>query len=86
MPPDASFYEQLQSHVGGKVRVTHLAPPEIFEELVGEIGILLSAEGRRGWICSLGLVRINLFIGGSIRALDLFESEFELIDAEAEDR
>jgi hypothetical protein len=86
MPPDAIFLEQLQSRVGGMVRVTHLAPPEIFEELAGEIGILLSAEGRRYWNSLLSLVRINLLIGGSVRTLDLLESEFELIDAEAEDR
>jgi hypothetical protein len=81
MSLDTVFIEQLQSHIGGMVRVTHLAPPEIFEELVGKIGILLSVEG----LSVSGLVRINLFIGGSVRNLDLLESEFELIDAEAED-
>ena len=86
MSLDASFYEQLQSHVGGMVRVVRGVRQPIFGELVGEIGILLSAEGRRYWNSLLSLVRINLLIGGSVRTLDLLESEFELIDAEAEDR
>jgi hypothetical protein len=77
---DASFYEQLQSHVGGMVRVVRGVRQPIFGELVGEIGILLSIDGR--WRNSLlGLVRINLFIGGSIRALDLERDEIELIGA-----
>jgi hypothetical protein len=78
---DASFYEQLQSHVGGMVRVVRgVRQHPNFEELVGEIGILLSIDGR--WRNSLlGLVRINMFIGGSIRALDLERDEIELIGA-----
>jgi len=80
MSLDASFYEQLQSHVGGMVRVVRGVRQPIFGELVGEIGILLSIDGR--WRNSLlGLVRINLFIGGSIRALDLERDEIELIGA-----
>jgi len=78
---DASFYEQLQSHVGGMVRVVRCVRQPIFGELVGEIGILLSIDDR--WRNSLlGLVRINLFIGGSIRALDLERDEIELIGAD----
>jgi hypothetical protein len=81
MSLDASFYEQLQSHVGGMVRVVRGVRQPIFGELVGEIGILLSIDGR--WRNSLlGLVRISLFIGGSIRALDLERDEFELIGAD----
>jgi len=81
MSLDASFYEQLQSHVGGMVRVVRGVRQPIFGELVGEIGILLSIDGR--WRNSLlGLVRINLFIGGSIRALDLERDEIELIGAD----
>jgi hypothetical protein len=81
MSLDASFYEQLQSHVGGMVRVVRgVRQHPNFEELVGEIGILVSVDDR--WRNSLiGLVRINLFIGGSIRALDLERDEIELIGA-----
>jgi len=86
MSLDTVFIEHLQSRIGGMVRVTHLAPPEIFKEFAGEIGILLSTEGCRGWNSLLSSVRIKLLIGGSVRTLDLLESEFELIDAEAEDR
>ena len=81
MSLDASFYEQLQSHVGGMVRVVRGVRQPIFGELVGEIGILLSIDER--WRKSLlFLVRINLFIGGSIRALDLERDEIELIGAD----
>ncbi len=82
MSLDAIFYEQLQSHVGGMVRVVRgVRQHPIFEEFVGEIGILLSVDDR--WRNSLiRLVRINLFIGGSIRALDLERDEFELIGAD----
>jgi len=81
MSLDASFYEQLQSHVGGMVQVVRGVRQPIFGELVGEIGILLSIDGR--WRNSLlGLARINLFIGGSIRALDLEPDEIELIGAD----
>jgi hypothetical protein len=77
MSLDASFYEQLQSHVGGMVRVRQ---HPIFEEFDGEIGILLSIDDR--WRNSLlGLVRISLFIGGSIQALDLERDHFVLIGA-----
>jgi hypothetical protein len=78
---DNSFYEQLQSHVGGMVRVVRgVGQHPNFEELVGEIGILLSIDDR--WRNSLlSLVRINLFIGGSIRALNLEPDEIELIGA-----
>ena len=81
MSLDASFYEQLQSHVGGMVRVVRGVRSPISEEFVGEIGILLSVDDR--WRNSLlRLVRINLFIGGSIRALDLERDEIELIGAD----
>jgi hypothetical protein len=85
MSLDTSYYAQIQSHVGGMVRLVRGVRHPIFEEFVGEIGILMSIDDR--WRNSLlGLVRVSLFIGGSIRALDLERDEIELIDAEAEDR
>ena len=101
MPPDASFYEQLQSHVGGLAKLVKGTRWRAGKPMVGKIGLLVSA--RRGEVEDSEMVliellvdgRINSFyvflgeielIGGSVRTLDLLESEFELIDAEAEDR
>ena len=73
-----AFEQRLVAHRGGIVRVVRRRRTTIFEEPIGEIGVLLGCDDR--WRNSLiSLVRVNLLIGGSVRDLDVEPGEIEFI-------
>jgi hypothetical protein len=80
MPPKSSFYEQLQSHVGGLAKLvkgTQGTRWRAGKPMVGKIGLLVSA--RRGKIDDSEMVLIELLIDGSIHEFYVFLGEIELI-------
>jgi hypothetical protein len=84
MPPEPSFQDRLQSHVGGLAKLVKGARWRAGKPMVGKIGLLVSA--RRGEVDDGEMVLIELLIDGSINSFYVFLGEIELIDAEAEDR
>ena len=77
MPPDASFYEQLQSHVGGLAKLVKGTRVRAGKPMVGKIGLLVSA--RRNEDDDREMVLIELLIDGSIHEFYVFLGEIELI-------
>ena len=78
--PKSSFREQLQSHIGGlvRVRLTSMgAWTQIIRNLNGKIGLLVRADylGPTRW-------RVDLLIDGSIEAFVIYTGDLELIGAD----
>ena len=74
------FYEQLQSHIGGlvRVRLTSMgAWTRILRDFNGKIGLLVRVDdlGPARW-------RVDLLIDGSIEALVIYTGDLELLGAE----
>jgi hypothetical protein len=84
MPPEPSFRDRLQSHVGGLAKLVKAAHRRAGKPMVGKIGLLVSV--RRGEVDDSEMVLIELLIDGRINSFYVFLGEIELIDAEAEDR
>mgnify|MGYP006966048054 CR=1 FL=1 len=80
MPGDQTFLQQLNSHVGGLVRVRVSAWREGWaatREFDGKIGLLMSTIGASGdaqWI--------ELLIDGRIKNIFLYPDEVEFLGAD----
>jgi hypothetical protein len=80
MPPKTSFREQLQSHIGGlvRVRLTSMgARTQIIRNFNGKIGLLVRVDylGPTRW-------RVDLLIDGSIEAFVIYTGDLELLGAD----
>ena len=79
--PKPSFREQLQSHIGGlvRVRLTSMgAWTRIVRDFNGKIGLLVRVDDLgpvAGW-------RAEVFIDGSIEALVFYTGDLELLGAD----
>jgi len=79
MPSDQTFEQQLQSHVGGLVRVCYGAWAAS-TGLNGKIGLLMSVPGAH---CDDPLaLLLEVLIDGSVRSLIVYPHEIELIGAD----
>jgi len=76
MPSDQTFEQQLQSHVGGLVRVCY--DDGGASSLNGKIGLLMGGvpDGAR-WAA-----QIEVLIDGSVKILVVYPNELELIGAD----
>ncbi len=77
MPPENSFIEQLQSHIGGLVRLTIYMPAL---QLNGKIGLLVRFGGLTG--AKPTTAAVEVLIDGSIHKLYAYLNEIELIGAD----
>jgi hypothetical protein len=77
--PGKQTVEQLQSHVGGLVRVPIDATLGSLQDIKGVVGLLVSVEqtSAKRW----GIVQLDLFIGGRIRTVQVYLGALELIGA-----
>jgi hypothetical protein len=78
--PKPSFREQLQSHIGGLVRVRldrGGAWSRVLRDFNGKIGLLVRVDylGPTRW-------RVDLLIDGNIEALVIYTGDLELLGAE----
>jgi hypothetical protein len=78
--PKPSFREQLQSHIGGlvRVRLTSMgAWTQIIRNFNGKIGLLVRVDdlGASRW-------RAEVFIDGSIETLVFYTGDLEFIGAD----
>jgi hypothetical protein len=78
--PKPSFREQLQSHIGGlvRVRLTSMgAWTRILRDFNGKIGLLVRVDdlGPSRW-------RVDLLIDGSIETLVFYTGDLELLGAD----
>jgi hypothetical protein len=80
MSLDASFYAQIQSHIGGFVMV-RLTNVGFWSRKVidfnGKIGLLVRADYRGPTLWRV----VVLFIDGSIKTLDIFAGDLEFLGA-----
>ena len=79
MPSDQTFGQQLQSHVGGLVRVCYGAWAAS-SGLNGKIGLLMSVGA--GPPAGPPTAQIEVLIDGSVRILVVYTNELELIGAD----
>jgi hypothetical protein len=90
MPPETSFIERLQSHVGGLVRVLYTERRReaarqrpllrLDDDVIGKIGLLLRSESRLTlWHT---VVKVELLIDGKIKELILLSGDLEFIGAD----
>ncbi len=77
MPSDQTFEQQLQSHVGGLVRVRYGAWAAS-SGLNGKIGLLMSV----GHLVTDRSAQIEVLIDGSVRILVVYTDELELLGAD----
>jgi hypothetical protein len=77
--PGKQTVEQLQSHVGGLVRVPIDASLMSLQDIKGGVGLLVSIEQTTHprW----GIVQLDLLIGGRLRTLQVYPGVLELIGA-----
>jgi hypothetical protein len=75
MPSDQTFEQQLQSHVGGLVRVR--SDGGYANSLNGKIGLLMSVATAR-----VRSAQIEVLIDGSVKKLILYPEEIEIIGAD----
>jgi hypothetical protein len=70
-------FEQLQSHVGGLVRVPIDASLRSLQDIKGGVGLLVSIEQTTHprW----GVVQLDLLIGGRLRTVQVYPGALELI-------
>jgi hypothetical protein len=78
--PKPSFGEQLQSHIGGlvRVRLTSMgAWTQVIRDFNGKIGLLVRVDdlGPTRW-------RVDLLIDGSIEAFVIYTGNLELLGAD----
>jgi hypothetical protein len=74
MPPETSFIERLQSHVGRIVNVLC----ERYSNLThGQLGLLVRARGD-----DVATAWVDLLIGGRVRTLYIHPGDLELIGAD----
>jgi hypothetical protein len=76
---DASFYEQLQSHIGGLVRVKSTT----YSDLIGKIGLLTAAWPASGHPREDAAL-VDLFIDGRLRSLYVYTYEVDFLDNRGE--
>ena len=80
MASEQTFEQQLQSHMGGLVRVR--CDDGYANSLNSKIGLLMSAsEAERGDPTLAAPMQIELLIDGSVSILLLYPHELELIGA-----
>jgi len=78
--PKTSFREQLQSHIGGlvRVRLTSMgAWSRVLRDFNGKIGLLVRVDylGPTRW-------RVDLLIDGSIETIVFYTGDLELLGAD----
>jgi hypothetical protein len=75
--PGKQTVEQLQSHVGGLVRVPIDATLGALQDIKGGVRLLVSVEqtSHSRW----GVVQLDLLIGGRLRTVQVYLGALELI-------
>ncbi len=79
MPSDQTFEQQLQSRVGGLVRVRY--DDGGASSLNGKIGLLMSADGCHA-ACTSNSAVVEVFIEERVRSLLLYSHELEFLGAD----
>jgi hypothetical protein len=79
---ESSFLEQLQSHVGGLVRVGELDSRLVASAFSGKIGLLMGVNTAFAITVGDGAQWVELLIDGSVRSFSLYPDHIELIGAD----